>query len=83
MYEKLQQILAEVLETDRCHIRTEKRLVQDYGADLFVLYRIMMRLESAFGIMMQEEQIQNWHTVSDIWDDIRERHGEENETGDH
>ena len=55
-YEKLQKLLAEILEVEPEQIRREKSFVRDYGADSLMLYQILMGVEAVFGVIVEEEE---------------------------
>ena len=59
-YEKLQKLLAEILEVEPEQIRREKSFVRDYGADSLMLYQILMGVEAVFGVIVEEEEAVRW-----------------------
>ena len=66
-YEKLQKLLAEILEVEPEQIRREKSFVRDYGADSLMLYQILMGVEAVFGVIVEEEEAVRWNTVGQLW----------------
>jgi acyl carrier protein len=67
-YEKLVQLLAEILEVDPGRIKPEKSFVKDYGADSLILFQILMGVEATFGIVVEEEEMFHWDTVGQLWE---------------
>jgi acyl carrier protein len=67
-YEKLAQMLAEILEVEPSRIKPEKSFVKDFGADSFVLFQILMGVEATFGIVVEEEEMMHWNTVEQLWE---------------
>lgn len=67
-YEKLQQLLAEILDTDPSEIKPERSFVKDFGADSLALFQILMGVEAQFGIVIDEEQAMQWNTVGQLWE---------------
>ena len=67
-YEKLQKLLAEILEVEPEQIRREKSFVRDYGADSLMLYQILMGVEAVFGVIVEEEEAVRWNTVGQLWE---------------
>ena len=56
-YEKLQKLLAEILEVEPEQIRKEKSFVRDYGADSLTLFQILMGVEAVFGVIVEEQEL--------------------------
>lgn len=74
-YEKLQKLLAEILEVEPEQIRREKSFVRDYGADSLMLYRILMGVEAVFGVIVEEEEAVRWNTVGQLWEYLQTGRG--------
>lgn len=74
-YEKLQKLLAEILEVEPEQIRREKSFVRDYGADSLMLYQILMGVEAVFGVIVEEEEAVRWNTVGQIWEYLQTGRG--------
>jgi acyl carrier protein len=64
-FEKLQQVIADVLSIDEGQIKPETTFVQDLGADSLDVMEIIMRLEDEFGVHVPDEAIENIVTVGD------------------
>ena len=67
-FEKLQQLLAEILGVDESEIQLEKSFVKDFGADSLMLFQILMGVEAQFGVVVEEEQAMEWNTVGQLWE---------------
>ena len=74
-YEKLQKLLAEILEVEPEQIRREKSCVRDYGADSLMLYQILMGVEAVFGVIVEEEEAVRWNTVGQLWEYLQTGRG--------
>ena len=74
-YEKLQKLLAEILEVEPEQIRREKSFVRDYGADSLMLYQILMGVEAVFGVNVEEEEAVRWNTVGQLWEYLQTGRG--------
>ena len=64
-FEKLQQVIADVLDIDKTQITPETTFVQDLGADSLDIMEIIMRLEDEFGVHVPDETIESIVTVKD------------------
>lgn len=74
-YEKLQKLLAEILEVEPEQIRREKSFVRDYGADSLMLYQMLMGVEAVFGVIVEEEEAVRWNTVGQLWEYLQTGRG--------
>lgn len=70
-FEKLQQIIAEVLNVDAEEITAETSFVDDLGADSLDLFQIIMGIEEEFGIEIPTEEAEKIMTVGDAAEQIR------------
>ncbi len=70
-FEKLQQIIAEVLNVDTDEISPETTFVDDLGADSLDLFQIIMGIEEEFGIEIPQEEAEKITTVGEAADAIR------------
>ena len=70
-FEKLQSIVAEVLNIDPEEISMESTFVDGLGADSLDIAQIMMGIEDEFGISIPQEQIENIVTVGDAVEQIK------------
>ncbi|HIU78011.1 MAG TPA: acyl carrier protein [Candidatus Avilachnospira avicola] len=70
-FEKLQSIIAEVLNIEPEEITMESTFVDDLGADSLDLAQIMMGIEDEFGISIPQEEIEKITTVGDAAEQIK------------
>ena len=70
-FEKLQKIIAEVLNVDEDEITMETTFVDDLGADSLDVFQIIMALEEEFDIEIANEEAENIITVSDAVEQIK------------
>ena len=63
--EKLKEIIAEVLGTDRNHITEETTFVDDLGADSLDVFQIIMGVEEEYDIEIDGETAEQIQTVGD------------------
>jgi len=64
-FEKLKEIIADVLNVDPETITPKTRFVEDLGADSLDVFQIVMGLENYFEITIEDFQAQNIVTVED------------------
>ncbi|MBO7709140.1 MAG: acyl carrier protein [Lachnospiraceae bacterium] len=70
-FEKLQQIIAEVLKLDTDEILPTTTFVDDLGADSLDVFQIIMAVEEEFGIEIPQEEAEKIVTVQDAADAIK------------
>ena len=70
MYEEIVAILAEQLQIDPAKIAPDTGIVDALGADSLDVVEIIMALESRFGIMVPDEEIEEFRTPTDIQNHI-------------
>lgn len=70
-FEKLQKIIAEVMNVSEEEIRPETTFVDDLGADSLDVFQIIMGIEEEFDIEMDNEEAEKIKTVQDAADQIR------------
>lgn len=63
---KIIDIIAERLDKDKASITTESNVIADLGADSLDIAEIMMDLEDAFGVKLEEDNAEGPQTVGDI-----------------
>ena len=71
-FEKLQEIIAQVLNIGTEEITEESSFVDDLGADSLELFQILMGVEDEFGIEIPSEQADQIVTVSDAFEKIKD-----------
>lgn len=69
--EKLQQIIAEVLNVDASEVMPGTTFTEDLGADSLDLYQIILGVEDAFDIEIPQEEAEEIVTVADAIDLIQ------------
>lgn len=70
-FEKLQDIIAEVLNVDREDITLNTTFVDDLGADSLDIFQIIMGIEEEFGIEIPNEAAESIVTVGDAVEQIK------------
>ena len=70
-FEKLQNIIAEILNIDADDITPDTKFVDDLGADSLDIAQIMMGIEDEFGIEIPSEAAEKIVTVGDAADQIK------------
>ncbi len=70
-FEKLQGIIAEVLNVDEGEITMETTFVDDLGADSLDVFQIIMGIEEEFDIEIPTEAAEKIVTVGDAVEQIR------------
>lgn len=69
--EKLQRIIAEVMNMDAEEITTDMTFVDDIGADSLDVYQIIMGIEEEFDIEIPTEEAEKIVSVGDAVEAIR------------
>lgn len=70
-FEKLQQIIAEVLSVDAGEITMDTTFVDDLGADSLDIFQIIMGIEEEFDIEIDNDDAEKIVTVGDAVEQIR------------
>lgn len=70
-FEKLQEIIADVLNMQKEEIRPESAFVDDLGADSLDIFQIIMGIEEEFDIEIDNEEAEKIVTVQDAVDQIK------------
>jgi acyl carrier protein len=70
-FEKLQQIIADVLSVDLDEITPETTFKDDLGADSLDVFQIIMAVEEEFGIEIPTEEAEKINTVGDAVEAIK------------
>lgn len=63
--EKIQKIVAEVLNVDAGEVMYDTTFVEDLGADSLDIFQIIMGIEEAFDIEIKTEDVEGITTVGD------------------
>ena len=70
-FEKLQGIIAEVLNVEADSITTETTFVEDLGADSLDIFQIIMGIEEEFDIEIPTDAAEKIVTVGDAVEQIK------------
>ncbi|HIR92742.1 MAG TPA: acyl carrier protein [Candidatus Egerieimonas intestinavium] len=70
-FEKLQQIIAEVLSVDAGEITMDTTFVDDLGADSLDVFQIIMAVEEEFDIEIPTEEAEKIVSVGDAVEAIK------------
>ena len=70
-FEKIQQIIAEVLNIDPQEITMDTTFVDDLGADSLDVFHIIMGIEEEFDIEIPNEAAESIVTVADAVEQIK------------
>lgn len=69
--EKIQKIIAEVMNIDEDEVTVDTSFVDDLGADSIDIYQIITAMEDEFDIEINSEDIENINTVGDAIEKIK------------
>ena len=70
-FEKIREIIAEVLNLDPEEIRMDSAFVDDLGADSLDVFQIIMGIEETFDIEIDNEEAEKIVTVGDAVEHIK------------
>jgi acyl carrier protein len=70
-FEKLQNIIAEVLNVEVSEIRMDSTFTDDLGADSLDIFQIIMGIEEEFDIEIPNEAAESIVTVADAVEQIK------------
>ena len=70
-FEKLQDIIAEVLNIDAEEISMDSTFIDDLGADSLDVFQIIMGIEEEFDIEIPNEEAEKISTVADAVEQIK------------
>ncbi len=70
-FEKIQQIIADVLNVDLDEITPETTFVDDLGADSLDIFQIIIGIEDEFNIEIPQEEAEKIVTVGDAAEAIK------------
>ena len=70
-FEKLKQIIVEVLNVDESEITMETTFIDDLGADSLDVFQIIMGLEEEFDIEIPQEKAEKIVSVGDAAEAIK------------
>ena len=70
-FEKIQEIIADVLNIEIDEIKLESRFVDDLGADSLDIFQIIMGIEEIFDIEIDNSETEKISTVKDAVEQIK------------
>ena len=70
-FEKLQQIIADVLNMDPSQITEDSKFIADLSADSLDVFEIITSIEEAFDITIDDSEAESIVTVGDAVEAIR------------
>ena len=70
-FEKIQNIIAEVLNVDKDEITLDTTFIDDLGADSLDVFQIIMGIEEEFDLEIPTEKAESIVTVGDAVEAIR------------
>ena len=70
-FEKIRDIIADVLNLDKNEITEDKKFVDDLGADSLDIFQINMGIEETFDIEIDNDEAEQIVTVGDAVEQIR------------
>lgn len=70
-FEKIQEIIADVLNIDCADIKEDSTFVDDLGADSLDIFQIIMGIEEAFDIEIENDDAEKIVTVGDAVEQIK------------
>lgn len=70
-FEKLKEIIADVLNVNADEITMETKFVDDLGADSLDIFQIIMGIEEAFDIEIDNDDAEKIVTVGDAVEQIK------------
>lgn len=69
-FDKLKEILVDVLGVSEDDVKPESKFVDDLGADSLDLVELIMAFEDKFGIEISDEEAEKMVTIKDVLDYI-------------
>ncbi|MDR0897183.1 MAG: acyl carrier protein [Oscillospiraceae bacterium] len=66
MYDKVVGLICDQLKIDPSAVKPESRLMEDLKADSATLMMLIMDLEDAMGLMVEDDALMRMKTVGDI-----------------
>lgn len=72
-FDKLREIIAEVLNVDADEITMDTTFVDDLGADSLDVFQIVMGIEEEFDIQIEAEEAEHIVSVEDAVEEIKKK----------
>ena len=76
-FDKLREIIAEVLNVDADEITMDTTFVDDLGADSLDLFELVMALEEEYNVEIPSEDLEKLTTVGAVMDYLKSKGVEE------
>lgn len=76
-FEKLRDIIVEVLNVDETEVTMESTFIDDLGADSLDVFQIIMGIEEEFDIEIPNEEAEKIVTVGDAVEQIKKAESEQ------
>ena len=70
-FEKLKEIIADVLNVEADDITEDTKFVDDLGADSLDIFQIIMGIEEEYDIELENEAVEQIQTVGDAIEALR------------
>ena len=70
-FEKIRDIIVEVLNVEESDVKMESTFIDDLGADSLDVFQIIMGLEEEFDIEIPSDEAEKIVTVGDVVTDVR------------
>ncbi len=70
-FEKVQEIIADVLNVDPATINPDTKFIEDLGADSLDVFQIILGLEETFEITINDSDAEKIVTVGDAVEEIK------------
>ncbi len=70
MFDKVKKVIAEELDVETSEIKRDSSIIDDLGADSLDVVELIMALEEAFDISVDDDEAQKLRTVGDVVDYI-------------
>ncbi|MCQ2507796.1 MAG: acyl carrier protein [Dorea sp.] len=64
-FEKIRDVIVDVLSVDAEEVTPEKKFVEDLGADSLDIFQIIMGIEDEFNVEIDNDEAENLSTVGD------------------
>ncbi|MCR5606691.1 MAG: acyl carrier protein [Treponema sp.] len=71
LFEKIQKLIAEKLDTDPAKVTLESSFRGDLGADSLDTYELVYAIEEELGVSIPDEKANEFETVKDAYDYIK------------
>lgn len=66
IFDRVREIICSQLDLDEDTVTMESDILEDFGADSLDLVDLVMTFEDEFGVEVPDEEVEKFHTVSDV-----------------